>query len=147
MSLAGDLKKISEEFNGTAAELLQGVCVSMSTSVIDMTPVGNSDLWKTKYKPKNYVGGRLRGNWQAEIGSPAAGELDAIDAGGEKTKGNAARKAAKMGIGDIFFLTNNMPYALVVEKGSSTQAPKGMVGVTLTRFQRIVKKEANRINK
>ncbi|MNJ81742.1 hypothetical protein D3C77_807050 [compost metagenome] len=41
-------------------------------------------------------------------------------------------------IGQTAFIVNNLPYAIPLEYGHSSQAPAGMVRVTLANFQRIV---------
>ena len=40
--------------------------------------------------------------------------------------------------GQMAYIINNLPYAIPLEFGHSTQAPGGMVRVTVARFQRIV---------
>ena len=40
----------------------------------------------------------------------------------------------KMKIGDVFYFTNNQPYALRLEFGWSDQAPNGMVRLAVAKF-------------
>jgi len=42
--------------------------------------------------------------------------------------------ANKMKIGDVFYFTNNQPYALRLEYGYSDQAPNGMVRLAIAKF-------------
>ncbi|MCF1487584.1 hypothetical protein LZ838_09440 [Pseudomonas sp. AA27] len=87
---------------------------------------------------QGYVGGRFRGNWQFSIESPATGELDVVDRSGNETIAQLKAQVAALTIGQTAYIVNNLPYAIPLEYGHSTQAPRGMVRVTLDRFQGIV---------
>lgn len=95
---------------------------------------------------QGYVGGRFRGNWQFSIDSPATGELDVVDRSGNETIAQLKAQVAALTIGQTAYIVNNLSYAIPLEYGHSTQAPRGMVRVTLDRFQGIVE-EAIRNNK
>jgi len=83
--------------------------------------------------PKGYVGGRFRGNWQTSIAAPAAGVLDRIDPSGSAAKQDVAVNMG--GAGTLTYLTNNLPYAQVLEyEAHSSQAPAGMVRVAMARI-------------
>jgi len=93
--------------------------------------------------------GRFRGNWQATIGQPAAGEVDVVDegpvnAGGSLSgSGEAVANMAVVVLGadnpTHFYLTNTLPYAAKLEyKQHSDQAPAGMVRVTASEFAGVV---------
>lgn len=87
---------------------------------------------------KDYVGGRFRGNWQFSIGTPADGTLDRADASGGATLAKLKLQVESLTAGQVAYIVNNLPYAIPLEYGHSTQAPSGMVRVTLARFQQIV---------
>ena len=86
---------------------------------------------------KGYVGGRFRSNWQLTSGIPATGEIEAVEGAGE-TIAKIVAAAGTLTIGEVAYIVNNLPYAVPLEYGHSTQAPNGMVRVTLARFQQIV---------
>jgi hypothetical protein len=117
------------------------------TSAVQATAVGNEDNWKINaerarrglppYKRPNYVGGRARGNWQINFGSPLRDQLNVIDPTGVKTiqRGIAvARGIQQLG---ITYLTNNVPYIGVIDQGKpgtqplyrpwSKQSPEGIL--------------------
>ncbi len=94
---------------------------------------------------KDYVGGRFRGNWQFSIGTPAEGTLDQVDPGGGVTLAKLKLQVESLTAGQTAYIVNNLPYAIPLEYGHSTQAPGGMVRITLARFQQIVD-EATRNN-
>lgn len=89
-------------------------------------------------QPEGYVGGRFRGNWQFSFEAPATGTLDRIDPTGEKTIAELVALANTLTAGQTAYIVNNLPYAIPLEYGHSSQAPSGMVRITLARFQQIV---------
>lgn len=86
--------------------------------------------------------GRFRANWQVEIGTIPDGVLDLYDESpnGIATINAATAVALNVKAGDIITLVNNLPYAQVLEEGHSTQAPQGMVALTIQEFQEVAKK-------
>lgn len=79
--------------------------------------------------------GRSRGNWQVSTGEPAQGAVDTIDKDGAATisKGLAALEGLKPY--EIVYISNNVPYIVYLEEGSSQQAPAGMVAVTIEELK------------
>ena len=94
---------------------------------------------------KDYVGGRFRGNWQFSIGTPAEGTLDQVDPVGGVTLAKLRLQVQALTAGETAYIVNNLPYGVPLEYGHSTQAPGGMVRMTLARYQQIVD-EATRNN-
>ncbi|KGU87202.1 hypothetical protein [Pseudomonas mediterranea] len=89
---------------------------------------------------KNYVGGRFRGNWQVSFETAKEGTLEQIDPSGSlsKRQGTATIQTFSLGVGSIW-LINNLPYGHRLEyEGWSTQAPAGMVRISVTEFQAFV---------
>lgn len=69
--------------------------------------------------------GRLRGNWQTTIGIPAQGELERLSKNfGGLLNSEGLGKLALLGAFQITWLTNNLPYAEVVERGLYPNPPK-----------------------
>lgn len=87
---------------------------------------------------KDYVGGRFRGNWMFSIGSPDSSTTEAVDPNGTKSTARIVAGALEFKAGETAYITNSLPYAIPLEFGHSTQAPGGMVRVTVARFQQIV---------
>ena len=94
--------------------------------------------------------GRFRGNWQLAIGSVPEGTLELDDKTGTATIAKGAAIALGMNAGDTIYFANNLPYARrleeggypdgpKVENGRSSQAPNGMVALTVQEFQSIVR--------
>ena len=82
--------------------------------------------------------GRFRGNWQIAIGSVPEGTLELDDKTGTATIAKGAATAMGISAGDTIYFANNLPYAQRLEGGYSSQAPAGMVALTVQEFQSIV---------
>lgn len=85
--------------------------------------------------------GRLRGNWQTTINSPAGAALDRTDPGGGAAMAEAVANLGSLT--DVVWFTNNLPYAERIEyDGWSRQAPEGMVRKHVAMWRRIVEAKA-----
>lgn len=130
-------------------EVVRTIVLDVSERLIERSPVGDPDLWKSK-PPAGYVGGRFAANWQygnSEIGFPK-GDLPDIDASGDASRQRIAAGLPKEAGGLVHLLVNNLPYAQRLEDGWSTQAPQGMVHLTVMEYQamaeKIITKAANK---
>jgi len=97
--------------------------------------------------------GRARGNWQVTIGSPSYSydESKTDSSGGEANQDpgltfeNASGGGAVISEGSatimnapdysIIWISNNVPYIMVLEEGSSSQAPTGMLANTMNELE------------
>jgi len=93
--------------------------------------------------------GRFRGNWQLAIGSAPDGTLELDDKTGTATITKGTATSLGVNAGDIIYFANNLPYAQRLETGGypdgpkvvnghSSQAPNGMVALTVQEFKSIV---------
>lgn len=116
------------------------VVLDVGTSLVEKTPVGDGALWKHP-PPKGYVGGRARANWSYQENTLAE-VLDAAylaaDPSGRETIARIASSIPNIAAGKIHFLVNRLPYIQRLEGGWSTQAPNGMVALTVIEFRNIV---------
>ena len=81
--------------------------------------------------------GRFRGNWQVAIGRVPTGTLQLEDKTGQATISKAQAAALSLEPGQSITLVNNLPYAQRLEDGYSSQAPAGMVALTVQDFRQI----------
>ena len=148
MSIATNFAEFSQEIDrfvaqipGKANLVKRRIALQVLTGVVMQTPVGKKELWAINVEraakglkpiPPGYVGGRARGNWQTTISSPATGTLARKDKTGSAAinAGNSTIGAAQPG--QDIWISNNLPYIERLEDGHSTQAPNGMVALTLT---------------
>ena len=125
-------------------EVVRGTLLDLSKRIVLRTPVGNPSLWQGP-PPPGYTGGQARGNWQASIGSPASGTTEATDKSGTATLASIDRDT-KMAPGNVWYLTNNLPYvSTALEYGSSTQAPTGMVRISLRELDQSIDDQISRL--
>lgn len=75
--------------------------------------------------------GRFRGNWYMGIGTPDRTQSEDTDKNGASTKERLERIAERLEAGDVAIISNNLPYALMLEYGWSNQAPQGMAAITV----------------
>ena len=128
MSFSSDLKGFTVKVQANSEKVFRGTSISLFRNIVRRTPV------KT---------GVLRGNWQTDINRPSSGTLER--SGSAAANSEIVRVAGKAKLDETIFFVNNLPYSVPIEKGSSTQAPAGMVAVTVSEFQREVNKQARKL--
>jgi len=140
-----DLSKlVANELPVAVAEVTRAISLAALRGVILKTPVGNPDLWKSK-PPKGYVGGQFRGAWQLSVGSPGAG-ITGQKSPGRRGDSAAAEKAVSEADArlrtlepyGVVYIVNGLPYAQRLEDGWSTQAPGGMVALTVAELNNTI---------
>lgn len=144
MSFVSDLQRFADRTNQSMDYVVRSVILKMGESVIRMSPVGNPSIWKGS-PPAGYVGGRFRANWQHNTGTPASGTIATVDPKGSVTVQKLAAALQGVTAGNIEYLTNNLPYSTRLEYGWSSQAPGGMVRVTVARFQKLMSEAAKEV--
>ncbi len=140
MTFSLQLAEFAKKSADRADEVVRRIVIGVAVNIDKRSPVGDASLWQSP-PPKGYVGGRFRGNWQygnyAGDGIPM-NRLDNIDPSGEATQAAIAAAIPSNAAGIRHVLINTLPYAMVLERGHSTQAPHGMVGLAVVEFQQSV---------
>lgn len=146
-----NISSFIKKANGNAALIVKKIVFDLGNRVVYRSPVGDRELWAVNIHragkglppvPKGYVGGRFRGNWQYGFGVKPAGNLATIDPSGAVSLSRIAAGVQSMPTAGIHYLVNNLPYAKRLEDGWSTQAPHGMVGLTVAEFTALVREAA-----
>lgn len=107
---------------GLQEQQVRYICLDLLKGVVLGTPVDT---------------GRARGNWQASVNTPRTGQLETTDANGGATI-SAGETAVNGAAGNVFYLTNNLPYIHRLEfEGWSDQAPSGWVRTAVERTKQI----------
>ena len=86
---------------------------------------------------RGYTGGRFKSNWQVGFGSM---NTDTSSTPGSDALGRARVALESFKPGMTIFLTNNLAYAKKLEYGHSSQAPAGIVRLTVQDFAQAVKR-------
>lgn len=96
------------------------------------------DMFKAIVERSPVDTGRFRANWNCSQGSPN----NATSGDTDQARGFAeAQKALGYAAGGIVYFVNALPYGTRLEyEGWSSQAPSGMVRITIAEFDQYVKK-------
>ena len=134
---------MDEEVVGEALDVQGKIMLELLTQLVTGTPVGKRSRWKinqgkpaSKHRPKGYVGGHARKNWQVTINAPAISEIP-----GEDKSGKAATRAGKAVIDTITepcigYISNLVPYIQRLDEGWSSTKTRGMVQPALNAVRR-----------
>lgn len=137
MTFALDLQKFAEKAKDNADQVVGEVVIGVARELDMRSPVGDATYWKNP-PPKGYIGGRFRANWQLGIGAPQSGVVNATDLTGTIALPAIIASVPEDAAGLVYYLSNNLDYAVPIENGSSRQAPTGLIGLTAIKFQDIV---------
>lgn len=140
-SFSLQLAEFAKKAGAAADAVVTKTVLDVGERLVELSPVGDDTLW-VRPAPNGYIGGRFRANWQygnfSGAGIPV-GVVDAVDPTGDDTVARMIDKVPQVGAaGMVHRLCNNLPYAQRLEDGWSTQAPAGMVHITVIEFQGIV---------
>lgn len=119
MSFTLDLAKFETKAGVRCDAVIRRLAFELSSSVVRMTPV------KT---------GRARANWLPMIGALPVSTTEATDKSGGGAINRAKNVIANFTVGTVYYCANNLPYIGVLEDGSSTQAPSGMVHLSMLQL-------------
>lgn len=142
MSFALDISAFAAKAKKNPETVIRSVSIKLFSAVILGSPVDT---------------GRFRMNWQAAGSTPERGTVPGADKSG--TSAITKMTSVIVGLSDWteFTLSNNLPYANVIEYGGypgegpnttggySKQAPQGVVRVNVTRFNKLLAEEAAKI--
>ncbi len=143
MSFALDLSKFAAKAKDNMDAVVRKTVLDIGARIVEKSPVGDATLWQSP-PPPGYVGGRFRANWQYAFASVPVGDLPDIDPTGAMSISRISTGLNSAPGAGIHYLCNNLPYAKRLEDGWSSQAPAGMVGLTVLEFQAVVKKAAGK---
>ena len=91
--------------------------------------------------------GRARNNWLASIGSPRLGTVKYSAKNGAQAIKKATKKIDKA-FGKVYYLSNNLPYIYRLEyEGWSSQAPQGMVRISIIESNNALQKAIKNVRK
>ncbi|AGN30435.1 hypothetical protein SXAG_00154 [Synechococcus phage S-CBS4] len=125
MSFESEVRDFVIKANGLQEKQVRYLCLDLFKNVVQGTPVDT---------------GRARANWQATINTPATGSTEDTDKQGGATI-SAASNAVSQAVGNVFYITNNLPYIYRLEfDGWSKQAPSGWVRTAIERTKQIAAK-------
>jgi len=111
--------KIRERMKDKVLIVQKKIAFDLLEGIVNMTPVDT---------------GRARGNWQVALTAPdLSADWEKKDKAGSGTIMAGAGTINSLQDYGAIYLTNNLPYIAALEKGRSSQAPAGMVQLSLDR--------------
>lgn len=126
VKIRGDAAKIPDK----ADQIVRQIALAADRTLVLNTPVDT---------------GRARANWQASLGQPAVGTIDASPGrraatGAATAQAEAVIAGYKGGPNAAIFLTNNLPYIVPLNNGHSKQQPAGFIERALDVVMRAAKR-------
>lgn len=143
-SFALDLREYVAKAKDDIDKVVRGAIMGVAKSLIEKSPVGDGTLWKTP-PPKGYMGGRFRANWDLALDSAPTAQYADIDKTGAVSRIRIEAAIPAQAAGRMYYLANNLDYAMPLEEGHSTQAPNGMAALTVIEWQNIVTEAVNKV--
>lgn len=119
-SFAMDLTRFCQKADLDLKTVIRKITLEAFKRIISRTPVDT---------------GMARGNWIVSAGAPVTFQVTAGDKSGSATLTAATNGTLSWSCQGSLFMVNNLPYIGTLEYGSSTQAPGGMVRLTLAEMQ------------
>lgn len=126
-----DMSRLIAHTNANINTVTKKVVLDIARSVIRKSPVDT---------------GRFKGNWQYSAEEMPAGVTDIHDETGAGTQVHIASQIPQQAAGKLHWIVNNLPYSIALENGHSNQAPRGMVGLTVSEYQSLVQHAVTDVN-
>ena len=117
MKFALDIEKFSEAVGVTYDQVIRKLAFDALAGMLRRSPVRT---------------GRFRGSWRVAKKTPdlSVAPVGSSGGGGASPSGDQVAKIESITILDTVHISNNLPYAEALERGSSAQAPAGILAVT-----------------
>lgn len=146
MSFSSELANFAAKTIRRNNAIVRKIVLDMGTQLVLRTPVGNPRIWQNPNgAPSGYAGGAARANWQYSNGQIADSVLNLIDANGSLTIKKIEAGLKSSPASSVHWISNNLPYIKRLEEGYSTQAPQGMLRLTVIDFKDTVESAAKQL--
>jgi len=136
------MQKHQQTILDRASLVVNATVVEMFEKIVDRTPVGDPSLWNYP-APKGYNPGTLKASWVLDYNTNGAMRNEKGQFATQAKYGISLKLGSRATQDAIIY--NQQPYASRVEYGSwSTQAPSGMMRITVKEYDAILNKNATR---
>ena len=151
MSFANQLKAFQAKTSKKMVNVTQSVVLELGERLLERSPIGQWDLWSPTSKASRprppYVPGQFIGSWSYSFGSPSDEVISTIDETGDSSRLRFSKVVLAPAAG-YHFLSNNLDYAMLLEKGYAIDPSKAhMVDLAKVEFRSIVASEVSRVSK
>lgn len=127
MTFSADITAFVEKAKGNIDKAVRQTLVLAMQGVVMRSPVDT---------------GRFRANWNFGIGSRDTSTSASVDPTGSATVARLMAEIKSTTAGQVYYLSNALPYAMRLEQGWSKQAPAGMVRLTAMDLPRQINEYA-----
>lgn len=127
MSFSADISRFVEKANGNVDKAVRQALMLAAQNIVMRSPVDT---------------GRFRANWQFGVGARDTSTAERFDPTGATTIGRLIAEIKGTNAGQVYYLSNSLPYAMRLENGWSKQAPNGMVRLTAMDLPRQIEEYA-----
>lgn len=133
-----DMQEWADKTKQSMGDAVREVVMTAAGFVDERSPVGDRELWADNISrasrglppaPAGYIGGHFRANNQYGFGSAPTGEIAGVDPEGSVTLAAIRAGMYSAPVAGLHYIVNNVPYAMALENGHSTQAPQGIYGL------------------
>lgn len=126
------------------SKIVNATALQMYKKIVDRTPVGNPLLWHPPKAPKDYVPGTLKASWQISFSGQQRNIQGQYSTAQQIIQGyGLSLKINDTDRNKSITISNPQPYAQAIETGWSTQAPAGMMRVTVAEYSGILNQAAS----
>lgn len=122
-SFAAQLQQFADETMEKADSIFRDVVMSMAGVIVRLSPVDT---------------GNFKGAWRLSIDGYDTSVPETPDKEGGEVLARMLQEVGNLIFGQAAYLQNNLPYAVPLEFGHSTQAPTGIVRIAQAQFQQLV---------
>jgi hypothetical protein len=122
-SFTAQLQQFADETMEKADSIFRDVVMSMAGVIVRLSPVDT---------------GNFKGAWRLSIDGYDTTAPETPDKQGGEVLARMLAEVGNLTFGQAAFLQNNLPYAVPLEFGHSTQAPTGIVRIAQAQFQQLV---------
>ena len=126
---------------GAIQKLTKVVLKEVGFRLVARSAIGDQNLWHPPYWPKGYIPGHFINNWQLGVDQVPRGEIVGEDASGAQSIARMNSAIPRWPVGHVYYFTNNVRYAALLESGTHSWqvGPGGMVGLTVAEYPQIVR--------
>jgi hypothetical protein len=122
-SFTSQLQQFADETMEKADSIFRDVVMSMAGVIVRLSPVDT---------------GNFKGAWRLSIDGYDTTVPETPDKQGGEVLARMLAEVGNLTFGQAAYLQNNLPYAVPLEFGHSTQAPAGIVRIAQAQFQQLV---------
>jgi hypothetical protein len=122
-SFSLQLDQFKQKAMASIEQTIKDVVIQIGETIINLAPVDT---------------GRFKGSFQFTVGAPANFSPIRYDKEGTIALAELNARVAQWDTSQVAYFVSNLVYAISLEYGHSSQAPSGVIRITIAQFEKIV---------